>query len=110
MDRNTVAIASGVPEPSIRVRTGLTYVCPVSAWFLAATVVNAATAKLPADLARAAAGYDRAQIDGDGAALERLLAKDYRRVNSRGEVEPRRSSLPVERSDFQIGPICCHPG
>jgi hypothetical protein len=36
---------------------------------------------LPADLARAAADYDRAQIKGDGAELNRLLADDYTLVN-----------------------------
>lgn len=41
---------------------------------------------LPADLARAAAEYDQAQIAGDGKALQRLLADDYTLVNSRAEV------------------------
>jgi hypothetical protein len=36
---------------------------------------------LPADLARAAADYDHAQIHNDGPALQRLLADDYVLVN-----------------------------
>lgn len=42
---------------------------------------------LPADLARAAHDYDEAQVKSDKAALERLLADDYRLANSSGEVE-----------------------
>jgi len=41
---------------------------------------------LPADLARAAAAYDHAQIHNDGAALERLLADDYTLVNGGAEI------------------------
>jgi ketosteroid isomerase-like protein len=32
---------------------------------------------IPADLAQAAEAYDEAQVHGDGAALERLVADDY---------------------------------
>ncbi|MDB5361828.1 MAG: hypothetical protein JWO51_3125 [Rhodospirillales bacterium] len=39
-------------------------------------------AKFPADLAKAAKEYDQAQINGDRAELERLLADDYVLVNS----------------------------
>jgi hypothetical protein len=42
---------------------------------------------LPADLASAAADYDRAQIKGDKALLNRLLADDYHLVNGGGQVE-----------------------
>jgi hypothetical protein len=42
---------------------------------------------LPADLAAAAADYDRAQVKGDKALLNRLLADDYRLVNGGGQVE-----------------------
>lgn len=42
---------------------------------------------LPADLASAAADYDRAQIKGDEALLNRLLADDYHLVNGAGQVE-----------------------
>ena len=52
---------------------------------LAATAV--AYAGLPADLARAVHAYDEAQVKSDKAALERLLADDYRLANSAGQVE-----------------------
>lgn len=42
---------------------------------------------LPPALAKAVAQFDRAQMDGDGAALERLLADDYVLFNSRALVE-----------------------
>ena len=42
---------------------------------------------LPPALARAVAEFDRAQMQGDGAALARLLADDYVLFNSRGRVE-----------------------
>ena len=42
---------------------------------------------LPPDLATAARAFDQAQVKGDGAALQALLADDYLLVNSRGERE-----------------------
>jgi|SRR5690242_16475677 hypothetical protein len=42
---------------------------------------------LPPDLAAAARAFDEAQVKGDGAALERLLADDYLLVNSQGQTE-----------------------
>src|SRR5690242_4342434 len=42
---------------------------------------------LPPALAMAVAEFDRAQMQGDGAALARLLAGDYVLFNSRGLVE-----------------------
>jgi hypothetical protein len=47
----------------------------------------AAQAALPPDLAKAAHDYDTAQMKGDGAELERLLAPDYVLVGSSGAVE-----------------------
>ncbi|MCX7513192.1 nuclear transport factor 2 family protein [Frateuria hangzhouensis] len=44
-------------------------------------------AMLPPALATAVAAFDRAQVDGDGAALQRLLADDYVLFNSRARVE-----------------------
>ena len=44
-------------------------------------------AMLPAALAKAVAEFDRAQIEGDGAMLARLLADDYVLVNSRAQIE-----------------------
>lgn len=42
---------------------------------------------VPADLAKAAADFDRAQVDSDGAALRRLLADDYLLINSQDRRE-----------------------
>jgi hypothetical protein len=42
---------------------------------------------IPYDLAAAVAGYDRAQLNGDRAELQRLLADDYLLVNSSGKTE-----------------------
>jgi ketosteroid isomerase-like protein len=42
---------------------------------------------LPPDLARAVRQYDEAQVRGDRAALNRLLAEDYQLINSRGQSE-----------------------
>jgi len=53
---------------------------------LAAPSVALADA-LPADLAAAAHAYDAAQVNGDGAALERLVADDYVLVNGAGQVQ-----------------------
>lgn len=44
-------------------------------------------APLPADLAAAAHAYDEAQVKGDRAALERLVADDYVLVNGAGQVQ-----------------------
>lgn len=44
-------------------------------------------AMLPPALAKAVAEFDRAQMQGDGPALARLLADDYVLFNSRGLVE-----------------------
>ncbi|WP_238537050.1 nuclear transport factor 2 family protein [Caulobacter sp. AP07] len=47
----------------------------------------AVAAPLPADLAAAAHAYDQAQVNGDRAALERLVADDYVLVNGAGQVQ-----------------------
>jgi hypothetical protein len=55
---------------------------------LAATSVEMPTySDLPPDLASAVRAFDAAQVAGDGAALERLLADDYLLVNSQGQTE-----------------------
>jgi hypothetical protein len=59
-----------------------------AAFVLAAlAAAPALAAPLPADLAAAAKAYDAAQLSGDRAALERLLADDYVLVNSGGVTE-----------------------
>ena len=52
---------------------------------LLGSLANAAD--LPADLAKAVKDYDEAQIHGDKAALQRLVADDYTLVNSSGRVQ-----------------------
>jgi len=52
-----------------------------------ALYATAPHAKLPPALAKAVAAFDQAQIHGDGAALQRLLADDYVLFNSQGKVE-----------------------
>lgn len=44
-------------------------------------------ADLPADLAKAVHDYDEAQVHGDRAELQRLVADDYTLVNSSGHVQ-----------------------
>jgi len=52
-----------------------------------ALLLAVAAAQLPADLAVAVAAYDKAQVDGNRAELERLLADDYLLINSSGKTE-----------------------
>lgn len=47
----------------------------------------AAGGEIPAELARAVEDYDHAQVNGDGAELQRLVADDYVLVNSTGRVQ-----------------------
>lgn len=54
---------------------------------MVALLLAAAATAVPPDLAAAVAAYDKAQIDGDKAALERWLADDYLLANSRGQIE-----------------------
>ena len=46
-------------------------------------------AELPADLKKAVHDYDEAQIKGDRAELQRLIADDYTLLNSSGKVQTR---------------------
>lgn len=52
-----------------------------------AVLTSGAAATVPADLAAAVKAYDMAQVRGDPAALERLLADDYLLANSSGRIE-----------------------
>jgi ketosteroid isomerase-like protein len=49
--------------------------------------VAALGAELPADLAKAVKEYDEAQIHGDRAELERLVADDYTLLNSSDKIQ-----------------------
>jgi hypothetical protein len=77
-----------------------------AATIAALTVATAANAAdIPADLAKAVADYDQAQIHGDGAALQRLLADDYTLVNSKGEVESKAGLIAdYTAPDYHIDP------
>jgi hypothetical protein len=55
------------------------------ATLLLCSLTNAA--EVPADLAKAVKDYDEAQIHGDKAELQRLVADDYTLVNSSGRVQ-----------------------
>ena len=56
---------------------------------LAALLLSLAAnaAELPADLAEAVKDYDEAQVHGNKAELQRLVADDYTLVNSSGRVQ-----------------------
>lgn len=56
---------------------------------LAALLLSSAAdaADLPADLAKAVEDYDEAQVHGNKAELQRLVADDYTLVNSSGRVQ-----------------------
>ena len=54
---------------------------------LSILVLAAVASQVPADLAAAVKAYDKAQVDGNRAELERWLADDYLLVNSSGKLE-----------------------
>lgn len=58
---------------------------PVLALLIAST--TAYCAELPADLKKAVHDYDEAQIKGNRAELQRLLADDYTLLNSGGKIQ-----------------------
>lgn len=68
------------------------------------TLAASAGPPLPSDLAQAAADYDRAQVAGDRAALERLLTSDYQLVNGAGVVESRQQFI-AESVDIKLDPF-----
>jgi ketosteroid isomerase-like protein len=59
----------------------------IAALVLLAAPTLALAGALPPDLAAAAHAYDAAQVQGDRAALERLVADDYVLVNGAGVVQ-----------------------
>lgn len=60
---------------------------------LIAAILAAASVALPADLAKAAHEYDRAQVTSNRAELERLIADDYVLHNSGGQVQDKTSFI-----------------
>jgi hypothetical protein len=59
----------------------------VSALVLLGWIASASAVALPTDLAKAVRAYDEAQIKGDRAELQRLLADDYTLLNSSGHLQ-----------------------
>jgi hypothetical protein len=93
-------MAKGVLRPTFFWRACAASLC------LGAPAIGAIPPALPADLAAAAAAYDKAQIGGDRAELNRLLADDYHLVNSSGEIETK-AQFVAESSDpaFKLDPF-----
>jgi len=62
--------------------------------------------ELPADLAKAVKDYDQAQIKGNRAELERLLADDYTLLNSAGKTETKAQFVAESTApDFKLEPF-----
>jgi hypothetical protein len=73
---------------------------------LLAALLAAAAVALPADLAKAAHDYDRAQVASDKAELERLLAPDYVLHNSAGQVQDKASFIADQvASGYRLEPF-----
>jgi ketosteroid isomerase-like protein len=73
---------------------------------LVAVLAAAAMSGLPPDLAKAAHAYDLAQMHNDKAALERLLAPDYRLFNSGGQVQDKAGFIADSTApDFHMEPF-----
>jgi hypothetical protein len=67
-------------------------------------VANAA--ELPADLAKAVHDYDEAQVHGNKAELERLVADEYTLVNSSGRVQSKAELIAdYTTPGYQIEPF-----
>jgi hypothetical protein len=61
---------------------------------------------LPSDLAKAVKDYDTAQIKGDRAELERLLADDYTLLNSSGAIENKAQLIAdYTAADYKLEPF-----
>jgi hypothetical protein len=75
-------------------------------WVATDTRVSEDVAALPADLAKAAADYDLAQVHKDLPALTRLIADDYVLVNSDSTVQRKPAVLVDHRMpSFKIDPF-----
>lgn len=61
----------------------------IAAWALCSTALCSLAngAEIPADLAKAVHDYDEAQVHGNKAELQRLVADDYTLINSTGRVQ-----------------------
>ena len=59
----------------------------IAALIVCSPLATGFASELPADLAKAVHDYDEAQVQGNRAELERLVADDYTLVNGAGEVQ-----------------------
>jgi hypothetical protein len=80
----------------MKLRSGI--VTRIGVALLVAGAVPAVAAPLPPDLASAARSYDRANIESDIPALERLFADEYMLVNSDASVENKQQAI----ADFRL--------
>jgi len=65
-----------------------------------------AASKIPADLAARVHAYDEAQVKGDKAALEDLVADDYVLLNSRGQRQSKADLIrDYTKPGFKIDPF-----
>jgi ketosteroid isomerase-like protein len=63
-------------------------------------------AKIPADLAARVHAYDEAQVKGDKAALEDLVADDYVLINSRGQRQTKQDLIhDYTKPGFKLEPF-----
>lgn len=68
--------------------------------------VALAAAAVPADLETAVKAYDSAQVKGDRAALERLLADDYLLANSAGKIQTKAEFIAdLTAPDYRMEPF-----
>ena len=64
------------------------------------------SAKIPPDLAARVHAYDEAQVKGDKAALEDLVADDYVLINSRGQRQTRQDLIhDYTKPGFKLEPF-----
>jgi len=82
----------------LRMKLGFGIATNLLVALLAAGAVPGLAADLPPDLAKAARDYDRANVAGDIATLERLFADDYVLVNSDASVEYKQQAI----ADFRV--------
>lgn len=78
----------------------------LATWLSVASFANPTSPDVPADLAERVRAYDVAQVKGDKAALEDLLADDFVLVNSRGKRETKTQFIAdMTKPGFRIEPF-----
>lgn len=74
--------------------------------FVAFAAAKEAPTNIPAELAARVHAYDAAQVEGDAAALDDLLADDYVLVNSRGQRQTKAQLIAdYTKPDFRLEPF-----